>query len=105
MNMGKFVDRTDNTALADRLGWWLAVAAGDLDHDGDNDFVVTNFGLNTRYDASPQSPARLYYGDFDDMGDSQIVEAKYENESWYPRRDLSALRKRHADNNGEIQNQ
>ena len=89
---GTFVDKTADSGLADRLGWWQAIAAGDFNHDGRTDFVVTNFGLNTRYKASPQKPALLYYGDFDDTGISQIVEAKYEDETLYPRRDLNALR-------------
>src|SRR4029077_10063083 len=72
--------------------WWQAIAAGDFNHDGRTDFVVTNFGLNTRYKASPKKPALLYYGDFDGTGISQIVEAKYEDETLYPRRDLNALR-------------
>ena len=89
---GTFVDKTADSGLAERLGWWQAIAAGDFNHDGRTDFVVTNFGLNTRYKASPQKPALLYYGDFDDTGISQIVEAKYEDETLYPRRDLNALR-------------
>jgi hypothetical protein len=89
---GKLVEKTNDSGIADRLGWWLAIAPGDFDHDGDIDFVATNFGLNTKYRASPQHPARLYHGDFEGTGDLQIIEAKYERGSWYPRRDLHALR-------------
>jgi hypothetical protein len=89
---GKFVEKTGDSGLVERLGWWLAIAPGDFDSDGDVDFVATNFGRNTKYKASPEQPARLYYGDFERTGESQIIEAKYEGQSWYPRRDLSALR-------------
>jgi hypothetical protein len=89
---GKLVENTRDSGLADRLGWWLAIAPGDFDHDGDEDFVATNFGLNTRYKVSPQHPARLYYGDFEGSGEPQIIEARYEGQSWYPSRDLDSLR-------------
>jgi hypothetical protein len=89
---GKLVERTGDSGLAERPGWWLAIAPGDFDSDGDVDFVVTSFGRNSKYKASEQQPVRLYYGDFEDSGDWQIIEAKYEGQSWYPRRDLHALR-------------
>jgi hypothetical protein len=89
---GNLVERTEVAGLADRLGWWLAIASNDLDGDGDADFVVTNVGRNTRYEASPQRPALLYYGDFEGLGDLQILEAKYEGGRIYPRRDLTTLR-------------
>jgi hypothetical protein len=89
---GKLVEKTADSGLSDRRGWWLAIAPGDFDRDGDIDFVATSFGLNTKYKASRQHPSRLYYGDFEGNGESQIIEAKYENGSWYPRRDLNALR-------------
>ncbi len=89
---GKLVEKTGDSALADLLGWWLAIAPGDFDHDGDIDFVATNFGRNTKYKANPQHSARMYYGDFEGSGESQIIEAKLEGQSWYPRRDLAALR-------------
>jgi enediyne biosynthesis protein E4 len=89
---GKLSEKTGESGLADRLGWWLAIASGDFDGDGDVDFVATNFGLNTRYKASPKQPARLYYGDFEASGESHLVEALYEGQAWYPRRDLDALR-------------
>jgi hypothetical protein len=89
---GKLVEKTGDSGLADRLGWWLAIAPGDFDGDGDVDFVTTNFGLNTKYKVSPPQPGKLYYGDFEETGESHIIEAKYEGGSWFPRRDLDALR-------------
>jgi hypothetical protein len=88
---GQFVEKTADAGLADRLGWWKAIAAQDLDKDGDADLVVTNIGLNTKYRATKDKPELLYYGDFDGSGKPQIIEARYEGETLYPRRDLHAL--------------
>jgi hypothetical protein len=54
---------------------WNGVAARDVDNDGDVDYVVTNFGLNTTYQASSERPMRLFYGDFDGLGRKEIIEA------------------------------
>jgi hypothetical protein len=89
---GDLVEKTGGSGLAGRLGWWLAIAPGDFDRDGDIDFVATNFGLNTKYKASTEQPARVYCGDFEDSGETHIIEAKYEGQAWYPRRDLDSLR-------------
>ena len=70
-------------------GWWNGLAPGDFDCDGDIDFVVTNWGLNTKYKASKKKPAVLYYGDFDQSGKPKIVEAKYEGETLLPVRGKS----------------
>ena len=69
------VDRTGAAGLADRTGWWNGIAAADIDHDGDMDFAVTNFGLNTKYQPTVEKPVRIYYGDFDKSGRRSIVEA------------------------------
>jgi hypothetical protein len=58
------VDRTGNSGLAPHSGWWNGITGRDIDNDGDIDYVATNAGLNTRYRASPDEPAVLYYGDF-----------------------------------------
>jgi hypothetical protein len=89
---GKLIERTSDAGLAKLLGWWRAIGPGDFDHDGDVDFVVTNLGLNSKYRASPERPELLHYGDFDDSGKRQLIEARYEGDSIYPRRDLIVLR-------------
>ncbi len=86
---GRFVDRTVQAQLADRLGWYNGIAARDLDNDGDIDYVVTNFGLNTKYRATVANPCRLYYGDFDKSGRKHLVEASYEHDVLYPVRGKS----------------
>ena len=45
----QLVDATAEANLADRLGWWNSVAPGDVDEDGDVDFLVLNCGWNTKY--------------------------------------------------------
>ena len=50
------VDRSSEAGLSERLGWWNGIAARDLDNDGDIDYVVTNFGLNTTYHPSEEKP-------------------------------------------------
>jgi hypothetical protein len=77
-NNGRLEDRTKEAGL-DLRGWWNGIAAGDLNGDGNIDYVVTNFGLNTRYRATPREPALLFYGPFDDTGAPHLIEAYYEN--------------------------
>ncbi len=86
---GHLVDRTLHSGIAKLTGWWNGVDAIDVDGDGDIDLIATNFGLNTKYHASMQHPALLYYGDFDQSGTMRIVEAEFENETLFPVRGRS----------------
>ncbi len=85
------VERTAETGLATRTGFWSAIAAGDLDGDGRPDFVVGNLGLNTVYHAAPNAPELLFLGDFDDSGTSNLLGAYFVGEYGYPHVGLDAL--------------
>lgn len=86
---GQLVDATVDAGLAGQTGWWNGIGAGDVDNDGDIDFVATNFGLNTKYHASTEVPALLFCGDFASDGGVQLVEAEYENDVLFPVRGKS----------------
>ncbi len=85
----KLIDRTKESGVSKILGWWSGIAGGDIDRDGDIDYLVTNFGLNTKYKASMDKPELLFYGDMDGTGKPHLIEAKFENDICYPRRGLS----------------
>jgi enediyne biosynthesis protein E4 len=86
---GVLEDRTKEAGLDRWNGWWNSLAAVDLDSDQDIDFVVGNFGRNTKYHASATTPAVLYYGDFGGNGQRQLVEAEYEDGHLFPIRGRS----------------
>lgn len=90
-HQGTLVDQTPQSGLAQLLGWWTGISGRDLDGDGDIDYVASNFGLNTPYRASKDSPVLLYYGNFDpnQQGQPRILEAIYEHDKLYPWRGKS----------------
>jgi enediyne biosynthesis protein E4 len=71
--------RNDNGSIKEPLdipnsaGWWTRVGGADLDGDGDSDFVVGNWGLNTKFKASTQKPLTMFVNDFDNNGKSEFI--------------------------------
>ena len=86
---GRLEDRTSSSGIETMTGWWNGVDATDVDRDGDLDLIATNFGLNTKYHATHEHPALLYYGDFGGQGRMRLVEAEFEDETLFPIRGRS----------------
>ncbi|MEM9259575.1 MAG: VCBS repeat-containing protein, partial [Bacteroidota bacterium] len=51
--------------IPNSAGWWNSLEAADLDGDGKEDLVATNWGLNQKFTASPERPLKHYTKDFD----------------------------------------
>ena len=68
---------TEAAGLAGTTGWWNSLTAGDYDRDGDTDYVVGNFGLNSYLTASPEHPIRLYADDFNEDGVTDPILSYY----------------------------
>ena len=65
-------------------GWWNSISEGDLDGDGDLDYVLGNLGENYKYQASDEEPFEVFAGDFDNSGVQDIVVSYYSDETLYP---------------------
>ena len=68
-------EKTKPWNLDQLSGQWNGITAGDFNGDGRMDIVATNWGSNQPYDLSPKQPLRLYYGDLDKNGTTDLVES------------------------------
>ena len=64
--------------LPNSEGWWNSIEAADLDGDGKEDLVATNWGLNSKFRASNERPLALHVKDFDRNDKSDFII------EWYP---------------------
>jgi len=74
-------------------GWWNRIIAADVDQDGDDDYILGNFGLNSEFKASIEEPVSIYANDFDNNGVVDAVMCYYidhENYPFYSKHDLNA---------------
>lgn len=65
-------------------GLWQSVAALDYDQDGDLDYLLGNWGSNTKFNASEKKPLKLFTADFDENGQSEAITAVAKEGGYYP---------------------
>lgn len=70
-NEGTRWKRIKNNGLDKSHGWWNCLELVDIDLDGDLDIIGGNWGLNSKFRASEETPVRLYRKDFDQNGSEE----------------------------------
>ena len=88
---GKLTKSEKYPELSDAKGWWNRLHIADIDHDGDQDIVAGNLGLNYKYHATKEKPFHIYTQDFDSNGTDDIVLAKYDDDKQVPVRGKSCM--------------
>ena len=58
-------------------GLWNCITPADVDKDRVTDFLLGNWGLNSRFKASPEKPMELFVNDFDKNGTSEAILTYY----------------------------
>lgn len=90
---GHLEETTRSLGMDVWTGWWNSVATGDFDGNGHPDLLAGNWGKNTPFQPHMHHPLRIYFGDLDDNGVVEGLQAHYDpaREEWVPERSLSAL--------------
>lgn len=76
---------TKQSVLTEKMhGLWQSIIEFDVDGDGDHDYLLGNWGLNSKFKASRDYPMKMYYNDFDANGQSETIIAIEKNRNYYP---------------------
>ncbi len=81
---GKLKEITDACGTSNSKGWWNSIKTADFDQDGDLDYILGNFGLNSQLKASQKEPVSLYAKDFDGNGSIDPILCSYIMGESYP---------------------
>ncbi len=93
----KFFKNVKGTFTEEKLldhslnGLWQTILPFDIDNDGDDDYVLGNWGLNSKFTASSKYPMKMYYHDFDANGGTETIIATEKDGKYYPLEDLNSL--------------
>lgn len=72
-------------------GLWQSIIPFDIDVDGDTDYILGNWGTNSKFVASAKSPMKIYYGDFDENGQTETITTIKKNGNYYTLENLDQL--------------
>lgn len=72
-------------------GLWQSIEAFDIDGDGDQDYLLGNWGYNSKFQANEDHPMKMFYGDFDKNGATETIVCTYKDGAYYPLDGLNEL--------------
>lgn len=79
---GKLADATAKAGTGNLLGRWQGLTGGDIDNDGDIDYLASNQGLNS------DLPDKLVFGELGDQPGNLLLEIVREDNRELPLRDF-----------------
>ena len=74
-NGGSLEEATVELGLANRVGFWNSISAGDFNGDGKMDLVAGNIGINSAYELYDGNEITWYHGDLSGGGTHDVFEA------------------------------
>lgn len=72
-------------------GLWQTIEPFDIDNDGDLDYLLGNWGTNSKFKASQEFPMEMYHADFDNNGQSETIVTTEKDGKYYPIQNLTEL--------------
>jgi hypothetical protein len=88
---GTFKDVSSEVGIRELNGLWRCISAFDIDKDGDLDYVLGNWGENSKFKATPKAPMLMYYADFDGNSKTETIIATQKGNAYYPLDGLDRL--------------
>ncbi len=88
---GNFKEVTESVLPENQNGLWQSITSFDIDQDGDQDYLLGNWGMNSKFKASKEFPMKMYYDDFDTNGTFETIVAIEKKGNYYPTMGLDEL--------------
>ncbi len=81
---GTFTNVTEKYLPESIKGLWRTVQPADINKDGNIDYLLGNWGLNSKFHASQEFPLKMYVDDFDGNGQIETLIALEKKGKYYP---------------------
>ena len=80
---GILKDITEEILDQELTGLWQAIIPFDINGDGATDYLLGNWGLNSKFSSKESFPLKMYYADFDENGSTETIVAYEKDENYY----------------------
>lgn len=90
-NEGVLSDHTNEVLDQDLNGLYQAIVPYDINADGEMDYLLGNWGLNSKFIASEEHPLKMYHADFDENGRAETIVAYWKDGEYFPVAGLDEL--------------
>jgi len=81
---GSFVNVTHNYLSESIEGLWRTIESADINNDGNIDYLLGNWGLNSKFRCSQNFPLKMYVDDFDGNGQIETLIGMEKKGEYYP---------------------